>query len=194
LAIGHKREGRLIVDVIRGQHVPLNAHSFDPQQTTKAYAELLRDYHVTSVVGDHYGAEWVANAWSTAGITYSSSELPKSEIYLNSQPLFTRGLVTLPDHPRLVRELRLLERSTHRSGKDTVDHPRHGSDDYANAVCGLLHALADHTFNYLDSPAWSNEPYPPEPEPFQHSEAERLEYWRGLSSQVYAYSGGRLRP
>jgi hypothetical protein len=38
----------------------------------------------------------------------------------------------------LIRELRLLERRTHRSGKDTVDHPRGGHDDFANAVCGEL--------------------------------------------------------
>jgi hypothetical protein len=28
------------------------------------------------------------------------------------------------------------ERRTHRSGKDTVDHGRSGSDDLANALCG----------------------------------------------------------
>jgi hypothetical protein len=53
-------------------------------------------------------------------------------------PLFTRGLAGLPDHPKLLRELRLLERHTHRSGKDAVDHPRNGHDDHANAVCGVL--------------------------------------------------------
>ena len=34
-------------------------------------------------------------------------------------------------------ELRLLERRTHRSGKDTVEHPRNGHDDHANVVCGV---------------------------------------------------------
>ena len=27
----------------------------------------------------------------------------------------------------------------HRSGKDSVDHGAHGSDDHANAVCGALY-------------------------------------------------------
>jgi hypothetical protein len=43
----------------------------------------------------------------------------------------------LPDHARLLRELRLLERHTHRSGRDTVDHPKGGRDDYANSTCGV---------------------------------------------------------
>ena len=46
--------------------------------------------------------------------------------------MFARGLVALPDHKRLLRELRLLDRHTHRSGRDTVDHGKNGSDDYSD--------------------------------------------------------------
>jgi len=35
----------------------------------------------------------------------------------------------------------LLERQTHRSGKDQVNHPRAGREDHANAVCGALHLV-----------------------------------------------------
>ena len=56
--------------------------------------------------------------------------------------MFARGAISLPDHPTLLRELRLLERRTHRSGKDTVDHGLRGHDDYANAVLGCAaHAM-----------------------------------------------------
>ena len=46
-------------------------------------------------------------------------------------------------------------RRTHRSGKDTVEHPRNGHDDYANVVCGVLSLLASPAFeqpNELASP------------------------------------------
>src|SRR5207244_12957429 len=58
--------------------------------------------------------------------------------YLEGRPLWTRWLVSIPDHAQLVRELRLLERRTARSGRDSVDHGAHGSDDYANALSGAL--------------------------------------------------------
>jgi hypothetical protein len=67
--------------------------------------------------------------------------LVRSAIYLECLPVFTRGRVALPDHSKLLRELRLLERHTHRSGKDTVDHGKHGSDDYINAVAGVIQML-----------------------------------------------------
>jgi hypothetical protein len=41
--------------------------------------------------------------------SWCAHELPKSQIYLECLPLFGRGLVRLPNHQRLLRELRLLE-------------------------------------------------------------------------------------
>jgi hypothetical protein len=73
------------------------------------------------------------------GIGYETSKLNKSRLYLESLAHFNRGAVSLPDHEKLSRELRCLERRVHRSGRDSVDHPQYGSDDYANAVCGALY-------------------------------------------------------
>jgi hypothetical protein len=137
LAIGHRVGESCIIDVLRGTAPP-----FDPQLVTKSYAQLLKDYRITKVTGDNFAQEWVAATWRESGITYQRSERVRSEIYLECLPTFTRGLIALPDHPRLLRELRLLERHTHHSGKDSVNHGKNGSDDYANAVCGVVQLLA----------------------------------------------------
>jgi hypothetical protein len=194
IAIGHRDKGRLIIDAVRGVHVPLGQHSFDPMAATKAFAELLKQYRVGSVVADGYSAEWAREAWRKCGISYLKSELSKSEIYLECLPLFTRGMVSLPDHPRLIKELRLLERRVHRSGKDSVDHGRAGHDDYANAACGVLRLLAaTANFDAWDAAYGNAEDLPSsEPEPFIHEDAQ--EYWRGLSHQIAAASGGRWWP
>ena len=139
LAIGHKQDGVFVVDVIRG-----TAGKIDLAAITAEYATLLREYKIAHVTGDYYGAEWVGAAWRTCNVSYVRSELSKSQIYLETIPLFARHLVRLPDHARLLRELRLLERRTHRSGKDSIDHPKNGRDDYANAVCGVLRGLSNH--------------------------------------------------
>jgi hypothetical protein len=120
IAIGHKdpHGDDHIIDVVRTTQPP-----FDPQEVTKQYAELCREYRVTRIYGDHYGAEWVAGAWMKHGITYLTSPIPKSKIYLEVLPLFTRGLVRIPDHSTLIRELRLLERQTHRSSQPPKEWP-----------------------------------------------------------------------
>ena len=70
---------------------------------TRSYAQLLREYRVSSVTGDAYAAQWVAGAWRDTGIVYVQSELPKSQIYLETLPLWTRGLVRLPASEALER-------------------------------------------------------------------------------------------
>jgi hypothetical protein len=148
LAIAHKDGEQFVLDLVRGTQ-----GKFDPQEVTRQYAALLREYGVHSVTGDHYAAEWTAGAWSSAGISYVPSALPKSQLYLECVPLFTRRLVRLPEHPTLLRELRLLERQTHRGGRDSVDHPRGQHDDHANSLCGALQQLSDH-LGYRTDYAW----------------------------------------
>jgi hypothetical protein len=80
-----------------------------------------------------------AQAFRDCGIAYETCKLYKASLYLESLPHFNRGIVSIPNHAVLIRELRSLERRIQRSGKDAVDHPRQGSDDYANALCGALY-------------------------------------------------------
>ena len=77
---------------------------------------------------DGYSAEWAVSAFKDCGIRYERADKNKSALYLEALPLFMRGAIRIPDLPVLTRELRLLERQTHRSGRDTVDHGRHGMD------------------------------------------------------------------
>jgi hypothetical protein len=150
ISIGHKEGDVYIIDVVRG-----TSGKFDPQSVTEEYAKLCRQYRIRSVIGDNYARDWVAGAWRKLEFEYIRSSRPKGAIYLESLPVFTRGLARLPNYARLIRELRLLERRTHRSGKDTVEHPRNGHDDHANVVCGVLSLLAPPAFeqpNELTSP------------------------------------------
>ena len=138
IAICHREGERYVVDVVRGHQGPFNTDA-----VTGQFAALCREYNrIGRVVGDGYSREWVAQAWQRTGINYIRSELNASMLYLEALPLFTRGLVELPDHAALIRELRLLERIPGRIGKDQVTHPRNCHDDYANSACGALAMLA----------------------------------------------------
>jgi hypothetical protein len=127
-------------DVVRGRPAP-----FDPRSTAHEFATLARQYRCSKVTGDLFAGEWVAGAFKDAGINYETSPLPKSQLYLEALPHFNRGAIRIPDLPVLLRELRSLERRVHRSGRDSVDHPPRGSDDYANVVCGALNVATRET-------------------------------------------------
>jgi hypothetical protein len=133
VGIGHKDGERFVCDVIRGRKPP-----FDPASVASDYASLARSYRCALVTGDAYAGEWVSQAFKKSGIDYKTSKLNRSELYLESVPLWMRGAVSIPDNHQLIRELRLLERKTNPSGADKVDHPRGGHDDFANALAGAM--------------------------------------------------------
>jgi hypothetical protein len=134
LCILHRDGERFVADVIRGRRGP-----HDPAAVAAEYAALTKEYRCRAVTGDNYAKEWVAGAYRSAGLEYRRSPLVRSDLYLEGQVSFTRGLVSIPDHAQLIRELRLLERRTARSGKDSVDHGVGGSDDHANALFGAMY-------------------------------------------------------
>jgi hypothetical protein len=125
IAIAHREDDCHVLDVVRGRQGP-----FDPEELTREYAALCKDYRVAGVTGDKYAREWVASAWRKCSIPYTAATLTASETYCEALPLWTRAAVRIPDHPVLVRELRLLERTPTRMGKDHVTHPRGVHDDY----------------------------------------------------------------
>lgn len=143
LAIAHQvpkrgeQPERLVLDAVRTVKPP-----FDPDQAVGTMAATLKDYGLSEVTGDQYGAEFVVSAFRKHGISYKPSERSRSEIYLELLPHFSRGAVELLDSPQLRTQLLLLERRTRAGGRDSVDHPRGGHDDLANSVCGALLLVA----------------------------------------------------
>jgi hypothetical protein len=135
-AIAHREVKEVILDAVRERKAPLS-----PEATVQEHSQFFKSYGITTVEGDHYGAGLIRELFSKNGISYRASKANKSEIYLTALPLINSGLVYLLDNPTLINQLTLLERLTSRSGKETVDHPKHGFDDVANSACGAL-ALA----------------------------------------------------
>ena len=143
-SVGEGDARRFVVDAVRGR-------KGDPHAAVCEFVALAKQYRCSVVVGDAYAAEWCAGAFREAGCEYRQSKLARSELYLAGLPLFTRGIVSIPNLAPLLRELRLLERRTARSGKDIVDHGVGGSDDFANSLFGALH-LAASVPTYIEPP------------------------------------------
>ena len=86
LAIGHQEKERLVLDVLRGITPP-----FDPSVVVKEFCAVLKAYRCEGVTGDRYAGEWVIEAFRKEGMRYQHSERNKSELYLESLPLFAQG-------------------------------------------------------------------------------------------------------
>jgi hypothetical protein len=134
LAVCHKEEsGKIILDCVREVRPP-----FAPQDAVAEFSDVLESYGISCVEGDRYSAEWVVSEFRKHNIMVEGSELTSSEIYLSFLPLLMNGSVELLESPRLLEQLRGLERRTRVGGRDLVTHgPFSGAhDDLATAVAG----------------------------------------------------------
>jgi hypothetical protein len=136
LAIGHRRERTVIVDLLRRWRPP-----FSPQAVISDMAEEMRRYGVRKITGDNYAAEFVARAFQSCGIHYVKADKPKAQLYGELLPRLCSGEIELPDDEALVNQLASLERRTRSGGRDVIDHPPGGHDDLANAVAGIADVL-----------------------------------------------------
>lgn len=132
-AVAHAERDALVLDALLEIAPP-----FSTAEAAARVAEFLRGYGTSFVHGDRYAGRWPADALAAHGIGYLESERDKSTIYLETIPLFSAGRVRLLDQPKLLSQLRLLERRTRAGGRDSIDHPGGRHDDAANAAAGAL--------------------------------------------------------
>jgi hypothetical protein len=101
-------------------------------------AALFKQYRIHRIVGDNYGGLWPAEAFSRHQITYTPAELSRSEIYVETIPLFTSGRVRLLDHEKLIDQFAGLRRKVQPGGREHIDHAAAAHDDLSNAAAGAL--------------------------------------------------------
>ena len=122
-----------MVDLVRGISPP-----FDPAAVVEELSALAKQYRIREVFGDNYSAEWTATAFRENGLRYTANDLPMSGLALEALPQFMRGQLQIPNHPKLIKELRLLERRTSRQGRDIIGHGRNGNDDHCSALFSAM--------------------------------------------------------
>jgi len=133
LAIAHAGpEREVVVDLLIDQGTRLGG-TFDPGQAVLKFADVLKEYRCWRVTGDRYAGEWPRQAFAKAGIQYELSDLTRSELYANLEPLINSGQIELVDHPKLLSQLIALIRRG-----EKIDHPQGEHDDHANAVAGAI--------------------------------------------------------
>jgi hypothetical protein len=142
-----------VIDAVREVRPP-----FSPEAVIDGFADLLKSYRVSKVVGDRYAGEFPRELFRKRGIQYECSEKPKSDLFRDLLPLLNSGRVVLPKSDRLVNQLCSLERRAARSGKDSITHPDGQHDDLANAAAGALVLACGG--GYVDDLSWVGAPEP----------------------------------
>jgi hypothetical protein len=153
IAIGHKHDGRVVIDAVRERRPP-----FSPEDVVAEFAALLKSYHITKVTGDRYAGEWPRERCREHGVSYEPATKSKSDLYRDLLPVLNSRQIELLDEARLTAQIAGLERRTARGGRDSIDHGPGSHDDLANAVAGLNALLGgrrkfDSSLDWVGGPA-----------------------------------------
>ncbi|WP_375159797.1 hypothetical protein [Bradyrhizobium sp. RDT46] len=133
LGIAHDELDAVILDCLREVRPP-----FSPESVVAEFAQTLKSYGISRVIGDRYAGEWPREQFRKHGISYELSARTKSDLYRDALPLLNSRRVRLLDDAKLTRQLIGLERRTARGGRDSIDHAPGAHDDVANAAAGAL--------------------------------------------------------
>jgi len=112
---------------------------------------LADRYGFHQVWGDQFGAEPLRDAFQRYGLSFQErtfTPTSKADIYATLRSRIQDGTIELLDHRDSLRELRALELENLPGGGTRIGHPRHGHDDYADAMalavsearCGVVAA------------------------------------------------------
>ncbi len=133
LGISHPEGDKVVLDRIIERKPP-----FSPEEVVRDFADLLRQYRVSTIKSDRYAGAWVEEAFRRHNIMVKYSELSASQIYEAFIPIVMNEKAILLDNSRLKMQLSNLERKTRAGGKDVIDHPSGSHDDMAVACAGAL--------------------------------------------------------
>ena len=96
LAVGHRQDDLALLDCLRETRPPLS-----PEGAIAEFADLLKSYRITRVIGDRYGGEFPREQFRKHGIQYVTSPEPKGALYLGLLPLLNSKKVRLLGNKRL---------------------------------------------------------------------------------------------
>ena len=83
-AIAHNENNTAVLDCLVEIKDP-----FNPDSATIDLAATLKSYGMNKTTADRYAAQWVVAAFARHGITLAHSERDRSQIYLDTLPLFS---------------------------------------------------------------------------------------------------------
>lgn len=114
------------------------APPFNPRLAVSKFATILKEYDLSTVIGDAYAGLTYRFDFQNLGINYLVSPRSKSELYDAFEPKLNAGEIELLDHAKLQEQLLTL---VVKNGK--IDHQSGDHDDFANAAVGALISVAE---------------------------------------------------
>lgn len=144
LVMVHQRGESLIVAEIVELR-PTRERALRPSELCQTFADIMRAHGCSYAYGDQYYRHALVEVLENNGFSYAEGPSPPSEAYVRARTLMREGRVRLPNHKRLLQQLRETVGVATSGGRLSIQHPRKsngGHGDIADALCLALWGIS----------------------------------------------------
>lgn len=145
---GFRSDSSALVVVHRGALVvvgditelrPRDGLPLKPSETVQGFAATLRAHGASYLMADGHYRETIVEHLSD--ISYAPAPNTPADAYMRARVLFREGRVRIPNHPRLIQQLREVEGHPTPGGGMSITHPRWRKGGHGDLVAALVLAL-----------------------------------------------------
>lgn len=126
-----------------GEMIP-SQEPLKPSVVFKEQSEVALRHGAEIIAGDQHYAQSAKEAFDAAGLTFvavPSGQNGKGEMFTLARGLLHEGRLKLPNHPKLLRQLREVQQKPTPGGGMSITQPRRGKGGHGDLVSALVHAI-----------------------------------------------------
>jgi len=150
-------EGKTIRRVAHIEELqPTKDKPLKPSEVCKMFADICRQHGVGSVVGDLHYRDTILEFFSSVDIGYMDAPSQPSTAYVKARALLREGLVVIPKHDRLMRQMKETKARMTPGGLVSISNPRWKRGGHGDIVSALVLALWSTAGDVIAEPGIQN--------------------------------------
>lgn len=135
----NSKEVRRVVEVV--ELIPKPGAPLRPSEVLSTFVEVCKKHGATYVIGDHHYKETICEFLAESDIGYMDAPSQPADAYIKARALLREGLVVLPEHERLLRQMRETKSRLTPGGTVSISNPRWKKGGHGDIVSALVLAL-----------------------------------------------------
>ncbi len=138
---------------------PQKGTPLKPSEVCKRFADRMKEHGASHVLGDAHYRETLDEYLNAAGLVYVPAPNRPADAYVRARTLFRQGVVRLPDHQRLLQQIREVTGRPLAGGGLSIVQQRWrdgGHGDLLSALVLALYATGGDETPFADATSWED--------------------------------------
>ncbi len=186
LVFAHKRGPLVIVAEILELR-PEKGIPLKPSETVAKFAARMKAQGVTYLMADGHYRESIDEHLTAAGLSYVAAPNKPVDAYMRTRALFRQGSVRLPNHQRMLQQIKEIQGRPLPGGGMSVISPRWRQGGHGDIVAALvlaLYQLGGEEIPYAKTTTWEEDEREKRRKACKEAQSDGLPWWKARGSRA----------